>query len=162
MTRRLGALTLDTLGDLPAPCRRCLAWELDEVAARRAAASGDPSFEKEAWLSEVLLEWGSCGRIAYVDDDPAGFVTYAPPGYSPRALGFPTSPVAQDATLLMVINGYHDLVGFTLPETPGGAGWELLADTNLPDGEAQPPFDFGAVYQATGRSVLLFLLRPEG
>ena len=118
MTRRLGALTLDTLGDLPAPCRRCLAWELDEVAARRAAASGDPSFEKEAWLSEVLLEWGSCGRIAYVDDEPAGFVTYAPPGYSPRALGFPTSPVAQDATLLMT--------GWVAPGHRGGGVARML------------------------------------
>ena len=118
MTRRLGALTLDTLGDLPGPCRRCLAWELDEVGARRAEASGDPSFEKEAWLSEVLLEWGSCGRIAYVDDEPAGFVTYAPPGYSPRALAFPTSPVAADATLLMT--------GWVEPRHRGGGIARML------------------------------------
>jgi glycogen operon protein len=68
---------------------------------------------------------------------------------------------AQDATVLIVINGYHDMVEFTLPEAPGGKGWQLLADTNLPedDGEA---FESGAVYQATGRSVVLFLLQPEG
>lgn len=118
MTRRLGALTLDTLGDLPGPCRRCVAWELDEVAARRAAASGDPAFEKEAWLSGVLLEWGSCGRIAYLDDEPAGFVTYAPPGFSPRALAFPTSPVAADATLLMT--------GWVAPQHRGGGIARML------------------------------------
>src|SRR5690606_41883838 len=24
----------------------------------------DPEFEKEAWLSMVMLEWGSCGQLA--------------------------------------------------------------------------------------------------
>ena len=37
----------------------------------------------------------------------------------------------EDATLLMVLNAYHDLVGFTLPETAGGSRWSLLIDTNL-------------------------------
>ena len=37
----------------------------------------------------------------------------------------------EDATLLMVLNGYHDLVEFTLPETAGGSHWQLLIDTNL-------------------------------
>jgi GNAT superfamily N-acetyltransferase len=101
MGRRLAALTLDTLGDLPDPCRRCVGWELDPVAARRAAEAGDTAFEKEAWVSATLLEWGSCGRIAYVDDDPAGFVLYAPPAFVPRSLAFPTSPVSSDAVVLM-------------------------------------------------------------
>jgi GNAT superfamily N-acetyltransferase len=101
MGRRLAALTLDTLPDLPDPCRRCVSWELDPVAARRAAEAGDTAFEKEAWVSATLLEWGSCGRIAYVDDEPAGFVLYAPPAFVPRSLAFPTSPVSADAVLLM-------------------------------------------------------------
>ena len=101
MARRLAALTLDTLGDLPDPCRRCVGWELDPVAARRATEAGDTAFEKEAWVSATLLEWGSCGRIAYVDDDPAGFVLYAPPAFVPRSLAFPTSPVSADAVVLM-------------------------------------------------------------
>ena len=33
----------------------------------------------------------------------------------------------------MVLNGCHDLVGFTLPETAGGGHWQLLIDTNLPE-----------------------------
>jgi GNAT superfamily N-acetyltransferase len=101
MSRRLAALTLDTLTDLPDPCRRCVAWELDPVARDRAAAAGDTAFEKEAWTSATLLEWGSCGRVAYVDDDPAGFVMYAPPHLVPRSMSFPTSPVSGDAVLLM-------------------------------------------------------------
>lgn len=101
MTRRVAPLTLDNLGDLSDPCRGCVLWELDAVSARRAAEAGDPAFEKEAWLSATLLEWGSCGRLVYVDDEPAGHVLYAPPGFVPRSQAFPTSPVSADAVLLM-------------------------------------------------------------
>ncbi|WP_433792804.1 GNAT family N-acetyltransferase [Actinoplanes sp. CA-252034] len=101
MSRRLVNLTLDTLEDLPRPCRQCVYWELDPVSAERACATGDPGLEKEAWVSQTLLEWGSCGKLAYVDGMPAGFVMYAPPAYVPRGMAFPTSPVSADAALLM-------------------------------------------------------------
>jgi len=39
----------------------------------------------------------------------------------------------EDATLLMVMNGHHDLVRFSLPETVGGSHWQLLIDTDLAD-----------------------------
>jgi hypothetical protein len=100
MSRRLVNLTLDTLEDLPRTCRRCVYWELDPVAAERARTSGDPELEKEAWVSQTLLEWGSCGKLIYVDGMPAGFVMFAPPAYVPRAMAFPTSPVSPDAVLL--------------------------------------------------------------
>ena len=67
MSRRLVSLTLDTLEELPRSCRRCVFWELDPVTADRALVSGDPALEKEAWVSQTLLEWGSCGKLAYVD-----------------------------------------------------------------------------------------------
>jgi hypothetical protein len=100
MSRRLVNLTLDTLEDLPRACRRCVYWELDPVAAERACVSGDPELEKEAWVSQTLLEWGSCGKLVYVDGMPAGFVMFAPPAYVPRSMAFPTSPVSPDAVLL--------------------------------------------------------------
>lgn len=101
MSRRLVNLTLDTLEDLPHRCRTCVFWELDPVAAERACLLGDPGLEKEAWVSQTLLEWGSCGKLAYVDGMPAGFVMYAPPSTVPRSMAFPTSPVSADAVLLM-------------------------------------------------------------
>jgi len=125
MGRRLAALTLDTLPDLPDPCRRCVAWELDPVAARRAREAGDTAFEKEAWVSATLLEWGSCGRIAYVDDDPAGFVSYAPPSLVPRSMSFPTSPVSADAVLLMAVR--------VLPQHTGGGLARLLIQAAAKD-----------------------------
>ncbi|HEX5597381.1 MAG TPA: GNAT family N-acetyltransferase [Micromonosporaceae bacterium] len=101
MSRRLVSLTLDTLEDLPRSCRQCVYWELDPLSAERACAAGDPALEKEAWVSQALLEWGSCGKLVYVDGLPAGFVMYAPPAYVPRSMAFPTSPVSADAVLLM-------------------------------------------------------------
>jgi len=101
MSRRLVNLTLDTLEDLPRRCRQCVYWELDPVAADRACAAGDTALEKEAWVSQALLEWGSCGKLVYVDGMPAGFAMYAPPAYVPRSMAFPTSPISADAVLLM-------------------------------------------------------------
>jgi GNAT superfamily N-acetyltransferase len=125
MTRRLAPLTLDNLSDLPVNCRRCVVWELDPVAARQAKEVGDPGFEKEAWVSGTLLEWGSCGRVAYVDDNPAGFVTYAPPALVPRALAFPTSPVSADAVLLMTAR--------VLPKYAGGGLARMLLQATAKD-----------------------------
>ncbi|WP_037574335.1 GNAT family N-acetyltransferase [Phaeacidiphilus oryzae] len=111
MGRRLAALTLDNLVDLPSTCRGCLFWELDPVSAEAAVRSRKPETEKESWISSVLLDWGACGRIAYVDDVPAGFVLYAPPAYVPRSLAFPTSPVSPDAVLLMTSRILPDYQG---------------------------------------------------
>jgi GNAT superfamily N-acetyltransferase len=101
MGRQLVPLTLDNLPDLPGRCRACVFWELDPVSGEAAARAGRPEAEKEAWISAVLLEWGSCGRVVYVDEKPVGFVLYAPPAYVPRSLAFPTSPVSPDAVQLM-------------------------------------------------------------
>jgi GNAT superfamily N-acetyltransferase len=101
MSRRLVAITVDNLADLPTTCRRCVSWELGPVQRARAEEAGDTALEKEAWISTVLLEWGSCGQLAYVGGDPAGFALFAPPAYVPRSLSFASGPVSPDAVLLM-------------------------------------------------------------
>ncbi|ADD46044.1 GNAT family N-acetyltransferase [Stackebrandtia nassauensis] len=103
MSRRMGSLTLDTLDDLPRQCRGCVFWEVapECTGAQVRGACDDPALDKEAWVSATLLEWGSCGRIAYVDGMPAGFITYADPRYVPRAAEFPSGPASADAALLM-------------------------------------------------------------
>ena len=90
-------LTLDNLDAIPAPCRSCLFWECDPVRREQAE---EPTTEKEAWVSEVLREWGSCGRVAVVDDQLVGYVLYAPAGFVPGAAGFATAPVSPDAVLM--------------------------------------------------------------
>ncbi|WP_326659982.1 GNAT family N-acetyltransferase [Streptomyces sp. NBC_00385] len=143
MGRRLVPLTLDNLPDLPQRCRSCVFWELDPVRGDAAVKGGRAEREKESWISAVLLEWGSCGRVVYVDDVAAGFVLYAPPAYVPRATAFPTSPVSPDAVQLMtalILPGYQgqglgrvmvqtvakDLIrrGFKAIEAFGDARWK--------------------------------------
>ena len=76
-------------------------WELDPVSGGASCDAGSAELDKEAWVSDTLLEWGSCGQFAYVDGVPAGYMLYAPPAYVPRSVAFPTSPVSSDAVLLM-------------------------------------------------------------
>lgn len=102
-SRKLVRLTLDNLDDLPSSCRACAFWEADPVALERARRTGEAASEKQDWVSRVLLEWGSCGRIAYIDDEPAGYALYAPPRFVPRADAFPTSPVSEDAVVLAAL-----------------------------------------------------------
>jgi glycogen operon protein len=63
---------------------------------------------------------------------------------------------AGDASLLLVTNSYHDVVGFKLPELVGGSRWPCMLDTNQPERSDTPAFDVGQVYDVTGRSLLLF------
>ena len=118
MSRRLVNVTLDNLADLPMPCRECVYWELDPVSGERARDSGGCGLEKEAWVSDTLLEWGSCGQLIYVDGIAAGYAMYAPPAYVPRSIAFPTSPVSADAVLLMTAR--------LLPEFRGGGLGRML------------------------------------
>lgn len=97
------ALTLGGLDNLPAHARRCVFWEIDPAVAEDSRAFSDPVFEKEAWLSTVMLEWGSCGQVANVDGKVAGCALYSPPSAVPRAGLFPTSPVSPDAVLLTTL-----------------------------------------------------------
>lgn len=103
MSRRVVGITLDNLDHLPPRCRRCVYWELAPHIREQAEEFGETEFEKEAWVSSVLLEWGSCGRIIYVDGVPAGYAIYAPPAAVPRAASFPTAPVSADAVLLTAL-----------------------------------------------------------
>ncbi|SCD40713.1 GNAT family N-acetyltransferase [Streptomyces sp. OspMP-M43] len=125
MGRRLVPLTLDNLPDLPERCRSCVFWELDPVSGEAAVKAGKPKLEKEAWISAVLLEWGSCGRVVYMDDVPAGFVLYAPPAYVPRSTAFPTSPVSPDAVQL--------ITGLIVPAYQGQGLGRVLVQTVAKD-----------------------------
>lgn len=119
MARRLVNITLDNLDELPRRCRRCVFWELDPVQRERAEEAGDTALEKEAWVSSVLLEWGSCGKLVFVDGVAAGYMMFAPPTYVPRAVAFPSSPVSADAVLMMTANIRSEFAG-------GGLGRMLV------------------------------------
>jgi GNAT superfamily N-acetyltransferase len=100
MSRKVVRMTLDHLAELEAPCRACVFWEMDPVSRARV---DDPADEKETWVSTVLREWGSCGRVALSDGRPVGYVLYAPPAFFPGAGAFSTAPVSVDAVLLSTV-----------------------------------------------------------
>jgi GNAT superfamily N-acetyltransferase len=118
-------VTLDNLEHLSKHSRTCVFWELAPHLKEQAEEYGDTEFEKEAWVSSVLLEWGSCGRLISCDGIPAGSVFYAPPAAVPRSLAFPTSPVSPDAVLLTSIE--------VLPEFRGGGLGRVLVQSVAKD-----------------------------
>lgn len=103
-------LRLEAFEQLPKHARRCVFWEVDPATLGSGEYLPDPEFEKEAWLSMVMLEWGSCGQVAAAaptegsepgGEEPClGYILYAPPRAVPRAQRFPTGPVSADAVLL--------------------------------------------------------------
>jgi ribosomal protein S18 acetylase RimI-like enzyme len=125
VSRRIVGVTLDNLEQLPKYCRRCVYWEVAPHLKAQAEEFGETEVEKEAWVSSVLLEWGSCGRIIYSDSLPVGFVLYAPPNTVPRANAFPTSPPGPDAVLL---TGFH-----VQPEFRGGGLGRMLVQAVAKD-----------------------------
>lgn len=108
MSARITPLRLEAFEQLPKHARRCVFWEVDPATLGNQHQLADPEFEKEAWLSMVMLEWGSCGQVAtalpdersHTEPPCLGYVFYAPPRTAPRAQRFPTAPVSADAVLL--------------------------------------------------------------
>jgi GNAT superfamily N-acetyltransferase len=162
----VSALTLDNLDDLPKRCRRCVFWELAPHLAAQAGDFGSVELEKEAWLSEVLLEWGSCGRVVHVAGAPAGYVMYAPPSAVPRATEMPSGPVSADAVLLTTMQ--------VMPEYAGEGLGRMLAQAVVRDltrrgvravevfGDARPGSEPGCVVPADFlRSVGFKTVRPH-
>lgn len=123
MGRRIENLTLRTLPDLPLRCRGCVFWEVSPLE-HALAVEHDPEFEKEAWCSAVSLETGTCGKVAYVDDIPAGFALGALPENFPRAEFFPAR-VSKDAYLLATMH--------VVPEYQGGGIGKTLIQAVLKD-----------------------------
>lgn len=109
VSARIVPLALEAFEQLPKHARRCVFWEVDPDTLGAEDRLSDPEFEKEAWLSMVMLEWGSCGQVAVPAagqpdriESPAcsGFALYSPPHAVPRAQRFSTGPVSADAVLL--------------------------------------------------------------
>ena len=136
MSRRVVRLTVDNFSAVNAPCRSCLVWELDPVRRTRVVAE-DAVAEKQAWISSVLLEWGSCGRVVVVDDVPVGYVMYAPPAYVPGAERFATAPVSADAVLMTT--------AYVEPQHRGGGLARMLVQGMARDLMERDSFTNGAL-----------------
>lgn len=118
MGREIRDLTPANLDDVPRPCRACIFWELSPVDRAGCVTQDQVEFEKEAWCSEVALVAGSCGKVAYLDGRPVGYVIFGPRERFAGADVFPAR-VSRDALLLSV--------AYVLPEASGwGIGKALV------------------------------------
>ena len=67
----------------------------------------------------------------------------------------------KDVTVLVLINGQHEPVQFTLPTSVGASAWSLLVDTNLQEHPRGEKFKTGAKYLSTDRSLVVLVLDKE-
>ncbi len=67
----------------------------------------------------------------------------------------------KEATILIIVNGHHAPVEFTLPECVGACRWTQLIDTTAPELPELAAFEIGATYTVMGRSLLVFVLEAE-
>jgi GNAT superfamily N-acetyltransferase len=107
VARRMRSLTAARVGDLPEPCRSCALWE----SGGRSAPACEPASEREqleAWVESVRAQWGECGRIAYENGEPLGFVKYAPSRFFPQVVSMPSGPPDSDAVLIACVHVMAD------------------------------------------------------
>lgn len=105
MDARLSPLTAQTAGEIHLQAARSVFWELEPELARRVSQAGDAPFEKEVWLSTVLLTFGSCGFSVGFPRSAGSLraratVLYCPREDAPGARQLPTAPVSEDAAVV--------------------------------------------------------------
>jgi GNAT superfamily N-acetyltransferase len=112
-TRRVVGLDGEALAAIPPRCQGCLFWEFGrprrDLHPEEANApgdsdelSGDPAVTKQAWCSAQCFETGPPGRLVTVNDEVAGYASFAPSGvWAPRRPPIP--PLSGDALLLATL-----------------------------------------------------------
>ena len=103
MARRMRRLTVERVGDLPEPCSSCALWE----TGGHGAPVCEPAHarrELEQWVEGVRAQWGECGKVAYENKEPLGFVKYAPGRFFPQVVSMPSGPPDNDAVLIACIH----------------------------------------------------------
>ncbi len=152
-----------------------LNWEIEDKGhrllsfVRRVAAIRHkyPVLHRTRWLSAQWNEEIGVKDVAWLTPSGDEMTDESWTDGNSRCLGMLLDGRAQptgvhrrgvDQSLLLILNSYHDAVGFHLPEVVGGQRWTRLIDTNQLDHVEEPTFEFGASYTVTGRSVLLFEL----
>ena len=152
-----------------------LNWEIEDKGKRllsfvlRVAAIRHkyPVLHRTRWLSAQWNEEIGVKDVAWLTPSGDEMTDESWTDGNSRCLGMLLDGRAQptgmhkrgvDQSLLLILNSYHDAVGFHLPEVVGGQRWTRLIDTNQLDHAEEPTFEFGASYTVTGRSILLFEL----
>ncbi len=89
-------LTEENLNDAPEwsghpfSCKYCVYWEYPEEYVDPATVRKEEMFAtKLAWLRRTIKDFGSCGKLLYVDGKGVGYAQYAPPWHLPNAVEYP-------------------------------------------------------------------------
>ena len=91
MPPRLAGLTKLTLETAPAVCHECVWWQ----------SRGRRPVNKDSWMEEVELGFGSFGTVYYDGDGRVlGSMQYGPAPLFPRASELPGGPPSDDAMLV--------------------------------------------------------------
>lgn len=70
-------ITNENLDEIPEPCKSCVYWEYPEGFGK---ISVEEAFrKKKEWFKNALEGFGTCGKIAYVNEKPVAYSQYAPP-----------------------------------------------------------------------------------
>jgi len=102
-SRRIRPMTAADMANLPDPCGLCTFWE---ASLSDLATSGDTrnrAASKLEWAEAVTARWGYCGVMAVNDGETIGFLTMAPSVYVPGLGAFATTPISQDAVVVMSV-----------------------------------------------------------
>jgi glycogen operon protein len=126
-----------------------------------------PILRHSRFLTGEINEETGVKAITWVDAGGAEFSREEWEDKSVRCFGMLMDGRAQstglvkrgsDATMLLILNSWHEGVSFKLPEAPDGIEWRLLIDTDVPDLGKKETFDFGDAYEVASRSLLLFVM----
>jgi GNAT superfamily N-acetyltransferase len=110
-SRRFRPMRASDIADLPIPCASCTFWEAGLTDLAYPPEYRDRSRLKQDWAESVMQRWGYCGVLALNDGEVIGYLTMAPAGYVPRLGAFATTPVSQDAAVLMTVRVVEEFRG---------------------------------------------------
>ncbi|MDO5670342.1 MAG: hypothetical protein Q4G50_10080 [Corynebacterium sp.] len=138
MFARLVPLSQETLGCIHPQAARSIFWELDADAVTQVAASGDPAFEKEAWLTTTLLDYGCCGLSLERSTAQRAVATvlWCARDAAPGCAALPTGPVSEDAEILTSLFIDPGFAGVGLEAVLIDAAIMRLVDNDVPAVEA--------------------------
>jgi len=126
------------MGRIHPQAGRSIFWELDAEAASLVQDSGDPAFEKEAWLTTTLINYGCCGLSLERSTAARAVATvlWCSRDAAPGCAELPTAPVSEDAEVLTSLFIDPGFAGVGLEAVLLDAAIMQLVDADVPAVEA--------------------------
>ena len=91
-------ISMRNLEDIPSPCRSCIYWEFPDLFGK--VGSAEAFFHKKNWFIKALSEFGVCGKILYIDEEPSGYAQFAPYYMLPQTRAYSYYQGRDDALFL--------------------------------------------------------------